>query len=381
MDKVRGTDVPLLHICQNELTFDKHRNIIRLTEPSEVVILSLSSRVIVQHSTCYDFFASLLRIENNGHYTPDNNPNQEIRDWAERTLASFDPEVRKLLAMFFSEETGYAMTLSGYAAKWDTQSVGPFLDRLAQVPSQEILGRFLQAGIGPGKDVAIKELVSDDKEAIRFISEHLSFTSKEKWQILQFIMNPEAMKADLLKLLSWYYTNIYAKLEIQVEKYLHESESELREKLSKYGDEYLRLLLPVDFSRHHNTKITLAISYHLEKASSINMLDDVYFYGYRYFEKIENKHVILAGTQVFKALADETRLNIIRLLTKRAWYGHEIAQRLSISNSTVSHHVTMLVMQGLVRTYREDNRVYFEIRPEVFRRVINDTLDNILTES
>ncbi len=349
--------------------------------------MALVSRVTVQHSTCYDFFASLLRIASNADYTPANSPNQEIRDWAEHTLTEFPPEMRELLRTFFNPEASYAMTVSGYAAHWDTPDVRTFLTRLTQVPAQDMIRRFLHVGIGPGKDISdqlLKRLLEDDKEAVRFITEHLSLAPQEKWQTLQFLLDPEGMKRDLLKLLGWYFDQIYAKMEDRIERFLQGPEQELNEKLRKYGDEYLRLLLPIlpiDYSKRPDVTITLAISYHLEQSSSINMLDDVYFYGYRYFESIENKHVVLAGTQLFKTLADETRLNIVRLLVERPWYGHEIAQKLGISNSTVSHHVTMLVLQGLARTYREDNRVYFTIDPEEFRKVIGSIVDNILAES
>ena len=137
-------------------------------------------------------------------------------------------------------------------------------------------------------------------------------------------------------------------------------------------------MLPLDSPRHSNAKVTLVVSYYQEKSSSLSVLEELYVMGYRYFEHIESKHAILAGAQVFKALADETRLSIIRLLSKRPWYGHEIAQRLSISNSTVSHHVTMLVMQGLVQTYREENRVYFELIPNTLRKVLQDAVSGVI---
>lgn len=346
--------------------------------------MSLMSKATIQHSTCYDFLASLMRIENNAGFTPSKHPNLEIRDWADWAMSQFPADIRRLLAVFFKLETPYALTLDGYIAHFDIIDTPSFLQHLETVPAQEMLLRFLYYGVGPGKNISVedvKQLIADDKEAIRFINEQLSFSAQAKWQTLQLLMNPDEMKRDLLRLLRWHYEHLYSQIEAQVGEYLRGPEQALRERLDKYGDEYLKLLLPVDYSKQEDARITLAISYYEETGQYINILDDVYLFGYRYFEQVESKHVILAGTQLFKTLADETRLNILRLLAERPWYGHELAQRLGISNSTISHHMTLLIYHGLARSYREENRVYFELVPEEFRRVINAAVDGILEEA
>lgn len=345
--------------------------------------MTLMSKVSVHTSTSYDLFFSLFRIENNHAMTSDKNPDVEIRDWADWALTQLPTDMRKRLTIFFNEESGYAMTLCGYIPKWNPPNAIAFIKQLEEVPAQDMLLRFLYVGIGPGREVShkyIDQLTTDEKEAFRFINEHLSFSPQEKWQAMQFLMSPEDMKQDLLKLLKWYLENIYLTVEERVAVHIARHSEELREKLRKYGAEYIKLLLPVDFRNQSEPQITLAVSYFLERSNSVNMIDNVYVYGYRYFERIEGKHTILAANQVFKTLADETRLNIIRMLLERPAYGHEIAQKLGISNSTVSHHVSMLVMRGLVRTYREDTRIYFELIPEEFRRVLSATIDNLLEE-
>ncbi len=346
--------------------------------------MSLLSKVTIQHSTAYDLISSLIRIKNNKLFTPSKSPNQEVVEWADQVLAGFPDEMRRLLTVFYSKDSAYAMTLGGYVAKSGAPDARALLEYLETVPAQDILLRFLYYGIGPGSEVSLADvarLVENEKEAVHFINDQLSFQAQEKWQMLQFVMDPEGMKRDLMRLMSWYYGNHYAKVEREVRAFLKGPEQALRDRLDKYGEEYLRLLLPVDYSKRENSKITCAVSLYWETGQFINILDDVYIFGYRYFEKVEGQHPILAGIQVFKVLADETRLHIIRLLAQRPWYGHELAQRLSISNSTISHHMTQLIYQGLARSYREENRVYFELVEGEFKRVINSTLDNILEEA
>jgi DNA-binding transcriptional ArsR family regulator len=52
--------------------------------------------------------------------------------------------------------------------------------------------------------------------------------------------------------------------------------------------------------------------------------------------------------RLLKALGDETRLKILRLVTNEELYATEIAERLNLSKATVSHHIVLLRAAGLV---------------------------------
>src|SRR5215203_1543710 len=62
---------------------------------------------------------------------------------------------------------------------------------------------------------------------------------------------------------------------------------------------------------------------------------------------------------LFKALADPARLRILGLLAERAHAGHEIADRLSLTPPTISHHMRRLVAARLVDVAPEaQSRIY-----------------------
>ena len=62
---------------------------------------------------------------------------------------------------------------------------------------------------------------------------------------------------------------------------------------------------------------------------------------------------------VFKILSDETRLEILRMISSRPMYGLEIAEAFNITAPTVSYHMTKLVMSGLAESYFEGGRSYY----------------------
>jgi hypothetical protein len=76
-----------------------------------------------------------------------------------------------------------------------------------------------------------------------------------------------------------------------------------------------------------------------------------------------------------KALADETRLQIVRLLVGGERYVGEIAALLDLSQSSASRHLNLLTAAEILSVRRENNLKYFRINPERARAFIADLQD------
>ena len=70
-----------------------------------------------------------------------------------------------------------------------------------------------------------------------------------------------------------------------------------------------------------------------------------------------------------KALADETRLQILTLLQGRELYAQEIVEQLDISQPAVSRHLNLLATAGVLRIRREGNARYYSVDGETLRRL------------
>lgn len=68
--------------------------------------------------------------------------------------------------------------------------------------------------------------------------------------------------------------------------------------------------------------------------------------------------------RLHRALADETRLRILRILRDRDHYLTEIAQLLELSKPTVKHHLAQLRSAGLVTVIEEGGLTYYRLRRE-----------------
>lgn len=79
--------------------------------------------------------------------------------------------------------------------------------------------------------------------------------------------------------------------------------------------------------------------------------------------------------EVFKSLADPTRLRMIGLLTEDARSGGELAAELGLTPPTVSHHLRRLREAGLLEVRREPPYVLYKLDHEALRRSVQSVAD------
>lgn len=65
-----------------------------------------------------------------------------------------------------------------------------------------------------------------------------------------------------------------------------------------------------------------------------------------------------------KALADETRLQILSFLNGEEHYAQEIVEHLDISQSAVSRHLRLMISGGVLNVRKEENMKYYTINEE-----------------
>jgi ArsR family transcriptional regulator len=78
-------------------------------------------------------------------------------------------------------------------------------------------------------------------------------------------------------------------------------------------------------------------------------------------EKAIESDFVRKQSNVFKALADETRLKILSLLQLREMCVCEIMIALDLTQPTASHHLGLLESAGLVKDRREGKWVFYSL--------------------
>lgn len=83
--------------------------------------------------------------------------------------------------------------------------------------------------------------------------------------------------------------------------------------------------------------------------------------------------------KVFKAFCDENRLRILRLLQTGEKCSCSIQETLTISQSTLSHHMKILVESGLVTARKSGKWTYFSLCSDG-SKVAKDLLDGYVKQ-
>lgn len=73
---------------------------------------------------------------------------------------------------------------------------------------------------------------------------------------------------------------------------------------------------------------------------------------------------------IFTALADPARREILHLLKKGKLSADDIADKFSLSRATTSYHLNKLKNAGLIRENKYKNFIYYELNMSVFEELI-----------
>jgi DNA-binding transcriptional ArsR family regulator len=81
------------------------------------------------------------------------------------------------------------------------------------------------------------------------------------------------------------------------------------------------------------------------------------------------------GNDAFKALADPTRREILRLLRRREMTAGEIAERFEMTKPTMSHHFAVLKQADLVTSRRDGQAIWYGLNTTVLQDVVAWAID------
>jgi DNA-binding transcriptional ArsR family regulator len=81
------------------------------------------------------------------------------------------------------------------------------------------------------------------------------------------------------------------------------------------------------------------------------------------------------SNRAFRALADETRRDILRLLRNGPLTSGDIAGRFDSSWPTISRHLAVLRDAGLVMTERQGQEIRYELNTSVFQDLIQHLIE------
>ena len=77
--------------------------------------------------------------------------------------------------------------------------------------------------------------------------------------------------------------------------------------------------------------------------------------------------------QFFKALANEERLEIVKLLIKnKEMFAQDVERNFFLEQSTTSHHLNTLKRAGITESRKSGRNIYYSVNSENIKQILAD---------
>ena len=93
---------------------------------------------------------------------------------------------------------------------------------------------------------------------------------------------------------------------------------------------------------------------------------------------IPDLEILFELADLFKVFGDSTRIRIMYAISDNEMSVLNIAKKLNMEQSTVSHQLKVLRQNKLVRVRREGKQIYYTLDDDHVKRIIEMGLDHVL---
>jgi DNA-binding transcriptional ArsR family regulator len=189
---------------------------------------------------------------------------------------------------------------------------------------------------------------------------------------------PSEVRARLLRLLREGYTRVYTEDEARVAPLLARDAAALVRRaetvtggdLIEYATGGFVLGPDVPFAG-----VVLAPSFYFRPYNLITAYADTRVFIYPIQTQAGDGAPPVELVRLYKALGDETRLRMLRLLAGREMYLQELAKALGVSHVTALHHTAVLRAAHLVQIVERENLKYYRLRDDRAREAATQWLE------
>jgi DNA-binding transcriptional ArsR family regulator len=251
-----------------------------------------------------------------------------------------------------------------------------YLAMIEQLPAEQLALRLLKEGsanepeTAPPPALLTAALAGDRAASARLLAD---LSGERRRQVTLWLADPTGMQAELVRLLEEWYRRLFQPEEARLLAIAQRDAAAKARLLASQGPaELVRAIggtLELTFAA---TCQRLVVAPSLLARPAIFLADDESEPGSLWLvvypvadESLEAPEALAPPrglVRLYKALADETRLKILRLLAGEELYQTEIAERLGLTKATVSHHMVLLRAAGLVEVHNERrSEIYYRL--------------------
>ncbi|MPM50243.1 hypothetical protein SDC9_96979 [bioreactor metagenome] len=279
--------------------------------------------------------------------------------------------------LFFCEDV-YTKDLFTFDDIWNYGSLNAYLDFFRNLETDELRKRLahkinteLEKLVE--KNYTLEEITKSNDSLLKYIRTK-KINPAFKWEIYSILNHKDDYMQDFMDFMSD-YLKVYEEIEVIRKPEIESFNAYIEEKLSRDGIEYLNQLTNngINFKNYNTVHVTTSVFSGFLFSSSTKSNDCYIVIGSSMREGVKvvyGKDEVEKNLAVFKGVSDSTRFSIIKLLLNKDYFGLELAEAIGISNAAISHHLTSLMMSGVVTVEKGNHKCYYSLNKEKIKESI-----------
>lgn len=331
-----------------------------------------------------EFLYSLFAIGTGKHFLNmirefDLESDEKIIDTTTQMINGLSNYLNQELKYFF-DLPGLGYILYKYVLRCpELTTVEQFINKFKEIEPNdltfEIVKSVCKNNIPEENTIQYETLKRDTNEMIKLVKQVNFQDMKRKQLVFEILENPEETKQRLNLLLSQFYIRCFSPIEASITALISEYIQKYQLMLNNNPKEFMEKYF--NFNLTNNTNIIIHLSF-FKYASwhmySLCSKDSVDWFILGIYSDLLLKKAFSAErfATFFKSISDPNRIEILKLLCERPWFGQELAEKLNITPATVSYHMAFLQRIGAVTFIKSENRSYYSINNSKFIKTLED---------
>ncbi|MDR7415012.1 MAG: metalloregulator ArsR/SmtB family transcription factor [Armatimonadota bacterium] len=326
----------------------------------------------VEASSVYDFLAALFVVHHHGRSLEFDVP----EEWIRRARRALGPRLRRDLARFAGPRAFFLSLVTLLDRQVAEASVPAFVDQVARLPAEELVLLLLTSPPAarparPHLCEVLRTRPGPARAALRRFGQAYPRELGRREAVALASRDPREVQEGMVRLLRRFYQAVYAPEEDRILPLLQQDAARKRERarrlpLQSFVEEATGGLV---LDPAAASEVIVAPSYFVRP---YNLVVD--HGGIRtYITPLgaeATPDALETVRRVARALADESRLRILRLLAERAMYTQQIAEALGTSHVTVLHHLAVLRAARLIRVVERQQTRWYTLHPEALESAL-----------
>ncbi len=301
--------------------------------------------------------------------------NKDLLDWLDNINKKISPIFKNQFTFVVDDSLGLLNVCYSVIEINQIEHPLELIDALNSLDTDtmvEISYKFYNLDIPLDNDVLLKEaLLSNYNENIAN-------------SFLDYKNNPNEYKENFINTLKIFYKDFFKPIENDVLIFMEDRLVIINEAFKKDPMYFINSMGKGDYTKaidmHKN--FTIYMSYFLDIGFMYLTHKDslIILCGHNFEYIFNNKEREDNYINLFKALADEKRLAILKLTSERPWYNKELADYFNLTPATLSYHLSLLMNTGILSFEPSiiNNRYYYTTNKEKLKELFDAALLDLI---